>query len=207
MDAVGDMRNTCSTSCMRATWMMFSIAALGSPAVAAPPSPTPTMQPEQPPAYAENEHTRGDLLDLGVSLGLVVAHDVRDLDIAPAIRWFVAENFAIAAVAAVTSTRAADHSATLWSALAEPTYHVPLTPTTFAVFGMAVGAAYEHTLGTNLQVAPRLGLEFAVGRVSVVSTGFSYAYLTHSAADARDNAALVALTSALRIQLGYSVRW
>lgn len=184
---------------MRATWMMFSIAALASPAVAAP-------EPEEPPAYA-NEHTRGGLIDVGIAVGLMVAHDVRDVDLAPAVRWFVAENFAVAAVAAVTSTRAADHSATLWSALVEPTYHYPLNPTTFAVVGMAAGAAYEHTLGTGLTVAPRLGLDFALGRFSVVSTALSYAYLTHSAADARDNAAVVALTSALRIQLGYSVRW
>jgi hypothetical protein len=185
---------------MRATWTMFAIAALSSP-VRADPAPV------QPPAYAENEHVQDGLIDLGVSVGLVVARDLRDIEIAPAARRFIAENFALAAVADITTTRAADHSATLWAALVEPTYHLAIAPTAFVVFGMATGAAYEHTLGTSLEVAPRIGLEFALGRINVISTGLSYAYLTHSAADVRDNAAIVALTSALRIQLGYSVRW
>ena len=185
---------------MRATWMMLSIAALSSPVAAEP-------APELPPAYAANEHTEDGLVDLGVAVGLVVARDLRDVELAPAARWFVADNFALAAVADITTTRAADRSATLWAALVEPTYHLAIDPTAFVVFGMATGAAYEHTLGTSLEVAPRIGLDFALGRVSIISTGLSYAYLTHSAADVRDNAAIVALTSALRIQLGYSVRW
>ncbi|HET9626276.1 MAG TPA: hypothetical protein VFP84_33165 [Kofleriaceae bacterium] len=182
---------------MRTAWILIAMTSVAR----AEPAPV------QPPAYAENAHTRAGLIDVGATVGLLVAHDVRDVEVVPAVRWFVAESFAIAATASVTSTKAGDRSATLYGAYVEPSYHLELAPTTFAVIGMATGAAYERHLGTSLAIAPSLGLAFAVGRVSVISTALSYSYLTHSAADVRDNAALVALTSALRVHLGYAVRW
>jgi hypothetical protein len=185
---------------MRTPQILIAITCLGAVARAEP-------APVQPPAYDDNEHTRAGLIDVGAAVGLLVAHDVRDIDIAPAVRWFVAENFALATIVSFTNTKAGDRSATLYGALVEPSYHLALAPTTFAVFGMATGAAYERHLGTSLSIAPSLGVSFAVGRYHVISTALSYAYLTHSAADVRDNAALVALTSALRIHLGYAVRW
>jgi hypothetical protein len=177
-----------------------------TPGPAAPsvtPAPSPAPNPYDPPS----ERTEASRLDLGVSIGLLVAHGVRDITVAPSAGRFVADNLELAAVASATTTQAAGQSATLWSALIEPSYHLPLNPTTFGVLGMAAGAAYQHTLGTGLIVAPRVGLSFAVGSVSILTTSLSYAYLTHSAAQARSDAALVALTSALRINFGYAVRW
>jgi hypothetical protein len=174
------------------------------PEPAAPgPAPRPAPNPYDPPS----ERTEASRLDLGVSIGLLVAHGVRDITVAPSAGRFVADNLELAAVASATTTQAAGQSATLWSALIEPSYHLPLNPTTFGVLGMAAGAAYQHTLGTGLIVAPRVGLSFAVGKVSILTTSLSYSYLTHSAAQARSDAALVALTSALRINFGYAVRW
>ncbi|HEX4421762.1 MAG TPA: hypothetical protein VH165_27815 [Kofleriaceae bacterium] len=178
-----------------------------APATPATPAPGPAPRPAPNPYDPPSERTEASRLDLGVSIGLLVAHGVRDITVAPSAGRFVADNLELAAVASATTTQAAGQSATLWSALIEPSYHLPLNPTTFGVLGMAAGAAYQHTLGTGLIVAPRVGLSFAVGKVSILTTSLSYSYLTHSAAQARSDAALVALTSALRINFGYAVRW
>jgi hypothetical protein len=132
---------------------------------------------------------------------------VRDVSIAPSAGRFVADNFELAAVASVSHTRAADQSITVWSTLAEPSYHLPLTATAFGVLGMGVGAAYERHLGTGLAVAPRIGVSFALGGTLVVTTALAYQYVTHSALDQRDQSAIVDLTSALRITAGVAARW
>jgi hypothetical protein len=203
---------------MRLIWTTVICAMTGSLAHADPapaPAPTDARKPEQPPGYGpqlpppapSNPHAETGLLDAGVTVGALIASGVRDVFVAPAFGRFVADNLDIAAVGAVSYTRSGDRSATLWAGLIEPSYHLELNPTTFAVLGMAVGVAYQHTLGTGLEVAPRVGLSFALGRLSVISTGVTYQYLTHSAADGRDDPAVVALTSALRVYLGYSLRW
>lgn len=120
---------------------------------------------------------------------------------------FVADNVELSAVAGVSNVKAADQSATVWSALVGPSYHLPLGPSTAGVLGMGVGIAYEHTLGSALAVAPRIGASFAIGGRSIVSVALSYDYLTHSALEGRTQAALIAMTSALRVTIGYAVRW
>jgi hypothetical protein len=178
-----------------------------SPATTSPAPTSPATTSPAPTGPASNEHTQSGLIDLGASFGLLVASGVRDVTIAPSIGWFVADNVEVAAVASVTSVKAADQSATVWSTLVEPSYHLPLNATTFGVLGMAVGAAYEHTLGTGLAVAPRIGLSVAVGRHGVLTAALSYDYITHSAEHRRTEAALIAITSALRVHIGYAVRW
>jgi hypothetical protein len=132
---------------------------------------------------------------------------VHDVAIAPAFGRFVADNLELAATFGVSHSKDAEVTATIWSALIEPSYHLPLNPNVLGVLGMAAGVAYQDTLGLNLIVAPRVGLEFPLARHHLISTSLAYSYIGHSAAQGRDEAALVALSSALRITLGYALRW
>lgn len=158
-------------------------------------------------AGAPGDHSRSGMLEIGGSFGLLIASGVRDVAVAASVGRFVADNVELSAVASVSHVKAAEQSATVWSTLVEPSYHLPLGVTSSGVLGMGVGAAYEHTLGGGLAIAPRIGASFAVGGTSIVTTALSYEYITHSAMESRTQAALIAMTSALRVTIGYAVRW
>lgn len=183
----------------RATWFLLCLA---TPAAAQPIPPIPP-NPYDPPSQL----TEAGQLELGVALGLWVGDGVHDVAVTPSVGRFVADNLELAATFGVSHSKDEGTTATVWSALVEPSYHVPLNPFAFGVLGMAAGVAYQDALGVQLMVAPRVGLEVALSRHHIVSTALAYSYLTHSAAQGRDNASLVALTSALRITLAYAVRW
>jgi hypothetical protein len=94
----------------------------------------------------------------------------------------------------------------MWSAVLEPSYHLPFNRTTFAFLGMGVGAAYEQKMGTGLAVAPRIGANFLVGRSGILTPSLQYQYITHNAMT-DDDVTMVALTSALQVNVGYTAMW
>jgi len=201
----------------------------------APPSPKPTLPPPQSdtdtqPPVASPDMTlppgglveqagvggvvgygRPGVLELGGSAGLMIAPDFRTVSFSPMIGWFVADNLELSLIPGVTNIKANDEEATVWSALVEPSYHLPFNRTTFGFLGLGMGAAYEHQLGTGLAVAPRIGANVLVGRSGVLTPSLSYEYTTHNVdtnptGDMRD-VTLLAVSSALRINIGYTAMW
>lgn len=156
-------------------------------------------------------YARAGVLELGGSAGLMLASEFRNVNVAPTIGWFVADNLELSAILGVSNIKAGDESATVWSALVEPSYHLPFNRTTFGFLGIGVGAAYVSEIGTGLAVAPRIGANVLVGRSGVLTPSLSYEYTTHnvesvSEGDMRD-VTLVAISSALRINIGYTAMW
>jgi hypothetical protein len=154
---------------------------------------------------------RPGVLELGGSAGLMIAPDFRAVNFSPMIGWFVADNLELSAILGVSNIKANTEEATVWSALVEPSYHIPFNRTTFAFLGMGIGAAYEHTLGTGLAVAPRIGANLLVGRSGVLTPSLSYEYTTHDvqtfqSGDMRD-VTLLSVSSALRVNIGYTAMW
>ena len=184
----------------------------------APPVPTPAMPGvgggvvEQAGIGGTVGYGRAGVLELGGSAGLTLAQDIRAVNISPSIGWFLVDNFELSAILDVTNLKAGGESATLWSALAEPSFHLPFNRSLFGFIGMGVGAAYVSQLGTGLAVAPRIGMDVMVGRSGVLRPSLSYEYTTHDAMGATDangnsNVTLVAISSALRFNIGYSTMW
>ena len=154
---------------------------------------------------------RAGVLELGGSAGLMIAPNFRNVNIAPSIGWFVADNLELSAIFGVSNVKAGDESATLWSALIEPSYHLPFNRSTFGFMGMGIGAAYVSELGAGLAVAPRIGANFLVGRSGVLTPSLSYEYTTHnvdsvSEGDMQD-VTLVSVSSAMRFNVGYTAMW
>lgn len=143
--------------------------------------------------------------EVGASAGLMLSAHTRTVTFAPSIGWFVADNLALAGIFGVSNIEYADDSATLWTALAEPSYHMPLSTTAFAFVGMGIGMAYEKDLGGNIAVAPRFGVNILVGRTGVVTPSLQYQYVSHNTRTADD--LTLALTASLQISVGYSVVW
>src|SRR5262249_9499106 len=126
-----------------------------------------------------------------------------DINISPSLGWFVAQNLELSGIVGVTNIKAQAQSATVWSALIEPSYHIPVDLTTFAFLGMGIGTAYEHALGAAVAVAPRVGANFLVGRSGVLTPSLSYEYTTHSA----DSMTMLSVSRSLRINVGYAAMW
>ena len=154
---------------------------------------------------------RAGVLELGGSAGMVLAPGFRNVNFAPMVGWFVSDNIELSGILGVSNIRAGDSSATVWSALVEPSYHIPMNRSMFGFFGMGIGAAYVSELGAGLAVAPRIGFNFMVGRSGVLTPSLSYEYTTHNVTtideDMNEDITLVAVSSSMRINIGYTAMW
>jgi hypothetical protein len=155
---------------------------------------------------------RAGVLELGGSAGIMLAEDFRNVNVSPSIGWFLFDNFELTGILSVSNIKTGDESATLWSALVEPSYHVPFNRSMFVFGGLGIGASYVSELGTGLAIAPRVGMNFMVGRSGVLTPSLSYQYTTHDV-DTVDgtgdmtNTSLVQVSSALRVNVGYTAMW
>ena len=150
---------------------------------------------------------RAGVLELGGSAGFTFASDYRNLNIAPSIGWFVADNLELSAILSISNIKAGGASSTLWSAIIEPSYHIPFNRSMFGFVGMGVGASHVSSLGTGFAVAPRLGMNFMVGRSGVLTPSLSYQYTTINSDMTTGDVTVVALTSALQVNMGYTAMW
>ena len=153
---------------------------------------------------------RAGVLELGGSAGFTFASDYRNLNIAPSIGWFVADNMELSAILSISNIKAGGSSSTLWSALIEPSYHIPFNRSMFAFAGMGLGASHVSSLGTGFAIAPRVGMNFMVGRSGILTPSISYQYTTIDTGMAGTNTGdvtVVALTSALQVNMGYTAMW
>jgi len=151
---------------------------------------------------------RAGVLELGGSAGFAFASDYRSLNFSPSIGWFVADNLEVSAILSITNIKTGDEQSTLWSALIEPSYHLPFNRTMFGFVGLGVGAAHVSGLGTGFAVAPRIGANFMVGRSGVLTPSLAYEYTTiESDMEAGSDVTVVALTSAVRFNVGYTAMW
>jgi hypothetical protein len=184
----------------------------------APPVPTPNIPGingdvvEQAGVGGAVGYGRAGVLELGGAAGLTIAQDIRAVNISPQIGYFVVDNFELSAIFDVTNLKAGGESATLFSGLIEPSFHLPFNRSVFGFLGMGVGAAYQSDIGTGLAVAPRVGMDVMVGRSGILRPSLSYEYTTHDAMGAVDangnsNVTLVAISSTLRFNIGYSTMW
>lgn len=148
------------------------------------------------------------MFEAGASAGMVLAPDLRSINLAPVFGWFVTDNLELAAIISASNLKAGDDTATAYAALVEPAYHVPFNASTFGFLGMGVGVAYVDELGAGLDIAPRVGLKVMMGTRGVLAPSLSYEYTTHNVdPDEMKNVALVAVASAVRINIGYAAMW
>lgn len=184
----------------------------------APPVPTPTVPGitgnvvEQAGVGGNVGYGRTGVLELGGSAGLTIASNLRDINFSPSIGWFLVDNFELSGIMSVSNVKAGNESSTVWSALVEPSFHLPFNREMFGFVGMGIGAAYIDSLGAGLAVAPRIGMNFLVGRSGILTPSLSYEYTTHNTMsstgpDGTTDVTLVAISSALRANIGYTVMW
>ncbi len=183
----------------------------------APPVPMPSLPGVQPPVEQAGVggpvgYGRAGVLELGGFLGLNAAQKVRDLNFSPMFGWFVVDNLEVSVIGTVADIKSGMDETTMWSALLEPSLHLPFNREVFGFLGMGVGAAYINNLGAGLAVAPRVGMNLMIGRSGILTPSLTYEYTTHNT-DAKagpngtEDVTLVAISSALRVNVGYTVMW
>jgi hypothetical protein len=151
---------------------------------------------------------RAGVLELGGSAGLTLASDLRNINVSPSIGWFVADNLQLSAILGVSHVGTSEESTTLYSALAEPSYHLPFNRSMFGFLGMGVGGSYVDSLGGGLAVAPRIGANFLIGRSGVLTPALSWQYTTHDIGTVSiEEQQQLTVSSALRANIGYTVMW
>ncbi len=182
-----------------------------------PPVPMPSLPGVQPPIEQAGVggpvgYGRAGVLELGGFLGLNAAQKVRDLNFSPMFGWFIVDNMELSIIGNVADMKSGMDETTMWSALVEPSLHLPFNREVFGFLGMGVGAAYIDNLGAGLAVAPRVGMNLLIGRSGILTPSLTYEYTTHNTQattgpNGTEDVTLVAISSALRVNVGYTVMW
>jgi len=175
------------------------------PEVAAPGMPAGGVV-EQAGVGGKIGYGRAGVLELGGAAGLTAASDLTQVNVAPSIGWFVADNLELTGVLDLAYSKANDSDAMITTLLVEPSYHLPFNRTTFGFLGMGFGGSYVDGPGLAFAVAPRVGANFMVGRSGILSPSVSWQYNTHDTMETSEGSLLV-VTSALRANVGYTVMW
>ena len=149
---------------------------------------------------------RAGVLELGGSAGLTAASDLTQVNVAPSLGWFVADNLELTGILDFAYAKTGDTDGTIVTGLVEPSYHLPFNRTTFGFLGVGLGVSYIDGPGAGVAVAPRLGANVMVGRSGVLTPSLSWQYTTHDTMDTPQGALLV-VSSAVRANVGYTVMW
>jgi hypothetical protein len=181
------------------------------PSESPPPTAAPTVV-QQAGSASDIKYGQQGVLEAGGSMGLTIASNLRDVNVSPSLGYFLGDNFEVSGILGMSNVKAGNESSTVWSALAEPSFHFQLDRQLYGFIGVGVGGAYIDGLGTALAVAPRVGMNFVVGTSGVLSPSLSYEYTMHDtmtakAADGTTDVTLLAVSSTLRANIGYTVMW
>lgn len=151
---------------------------------------------------------RAGVLELGGSASFTAASDLTQVLVTPSIGWFIADNFQLSALFDLGYIETNDQSSSIVSLLLEPSYHLPFSRAVFGFLGLGLGASRVEEFGTGFAMAPRLGANVMVGRSGVLTPSLSWQYTTHDIDEEENqNNAIVAVSSALRFNIGYTVMW
>jgi hypothetical protein len=150
---------------------------------------------------------RAGVLELGGSAGFTAATDLTQINITPSIGWFIADNLELSARFGLTYIKAEESSATMTSLVVEPSYHLPFNRTMFGFMGLGVGASHVEGPGLGFAMSPRIGANFLVGRSGILTPAIAWEYTTHDAVETADGMALLAVSSAITANVGYTVMW
>jgi hypothetical protein len=149
---------------------------------------------------------RPGVLELGGSFGINAADDYRSINITPSIGWFFVDNIELTALLSINNIEAGGKSATLFSALLEPSLHLPLSDALFVFGGVGFGMQYADDPGTGFAVAPRLGLNMMVGRSGIFTPALNFNYSTTDAVQTSQGT-LLAVSMSCGLNAGYTVMW
>lgn len=152
-------------------------------------------------------YARAGVLELGGSAGLTAADDLFSISVEPSIGYFFFDNIQVTAIAGLSFLSAGDEDLTIFSALLEPSFHLPFSQTVFGFIGVGAGLAYADDPGLGFALAPRLGAKIMVGRSGVLTPAVQLRFNTNDAVDTDNGESGLVVDTALTFNVGYTVLW
>ncbi|MFO0604410.1 MAG: hypothetical protein U0324_14600 [Polyangiales bacterium] len=151
-------------------------------------------------------YARGGVLELGGNIGFNVASGQSSLTIAPTIGWFFANNLQISGILSYRYANVQGVDAHSLQILAEPSVHIPFSRTLFGFVGVGLGLSYVDGPGAGFALAPRLGLNIAVGRSGILTPAVNFSYATNDVIQTSAGS-LLAVSTSFGANIGYTVMW
>ncbi len=149
---------------------------------------------------------RRGVLELGGFGGITAADEFTQVTFSPTFGWFLTDNFELSAILGFNYAKAEESSQTLFTAMVEPSLHVPFSKTMFGFAGVGMGLGYVEGPGAGFALAPRLGMNFMVGRSGILTPAAFLQYTTHEATTTPQGT-LLAVSLSTGLQVGYTVMW
>lgn len=174
-----------------------------------PESPGPGMDEPRIVEFAgdmERPYASAGVLELGGWASFSTARDFTLININPQVGWFIMDNVRLSAIFGLRSTRYEDDRDTFFTALAEPSFHVPFADGIFGFFGAGVGPSWNRDDSFGVAVQPRIGANFLIGR-SGVFTPALFALYSSSGVVREVNGGLVGVDLLWGASAGYTVMW
>ncbi len=173
------------------------------PPVAAPATPSSGMV-KQAGVGGDVAFGRAGVVELGGSAGVTSATGLTSVTFAPSVGWFFQDNLELSGITGVQFSNVDGNSSTFVTALVEPSYHIPFTPTAFGFLGLGMGGAYATDAGMGFALAPRVGMNVLLGRSGILTPA---AFFNYSTVDISGNteAATLRVNAAYGLQIGYTV--
>ncbi|MFO0603507.1 MAG: hypothetical protein U0324_10050 [Polyangiales bacterium] len=149
---------------------------------------------------------RAGVLELGGNIGFNVASGQTTLSISPTIGWFFADNLQISGIFSYRYANVQGVDAHSLQVLAEPSVHIPFSRTVFGFAGVGLGLSYVDGPGAGFALAPRLGVNIAVGRSGILTPAVNFSYATNDVIQT-GNGSLLAVSTSFGANVGYTVMW
>ena len=149
---------------------------------------------------------RQGVLELGGSGSFTTGGDFTQLSVRPSVGWFLADGFELSAILNLSYAKIEGADATSWGLLAEPSYHLALSSNMWAFLGLGLGISHVNEVGSGFAMAPRLGMNFLVGRSGILTPALLLQYSTTDAIETPQGT-LVAVTTSFGVNIGYTVMW
>ena len=149
---------------------------------------------------------RSGVLELGGSANWIGADQFTQISVNPSFGWFFMDNLQISAILGFSHLSTEGLDANFFTALLEPSIHIPFSDYLFGMVGAGAGFSYVEGPGVGFAVAPRVGLNILIGRSGVLTPQFFLQYATHEAIPT-PNGSLLAVSTTYGAGLGYTVMW
>ena len=149
---------------------------------------------------------RRGVLELGGAFGFTSASDFSQVNFTPSIGWFLVDDLEASLLLGYNRVSADGEKSDYFTALVEPSLHLPLDESLFIFGGLGVGGAYAEGPGAGFAVAPRLGLNVMVGRSGVFTPAFNFTWATGDVIQT-PSGSLLAVNTSYGFNAGYTVMW
>ena len=182
------------------------------PAVASPVTPD-TGLVKQAGVGGQTGYGRAGVLELGGFAGFTRASQLTQVSFNPTLGWYFMDNLELSGIIGINYSNVEGNGSTFFTALAEPSFHIPFNRQLFGFAGVGAGIAYAEEQGVGFALQPRIGLNALVGRSGVLTPAMFVGYNTFEV-DSTDTSspdmqgtALLGVGLSYGLNVGYTVMW